>query len=277
MKKKLALLLFTLPLFAVSQNSALFKYNFEPNHSYIQNIDQKENNEIAYLGDSLFTQRLRENKLKSYESSESLQHIETLIKTDSIINDSIFRMVLEFTKTEDKNKKPIVSKGSRLSAHCNTHRFFPLIDSVSVLGKTKDNSQTIIELSKAAILKFDFPENELTIGEVFYRKYPALFPGKDNEQIVVTVVTGYKLLKIENGIGKFDIRQVYKINLGRSKVRPTITAEGKGTMYFDIKEHFYTKYELNTKLVYSVKREKYTVQTTTNSTVNQKVIINEKK
>ena len=277
MKKIIPILIFishfSLPAF--SQNGTLFKYNFKPNHTYIQNIDQKESSEILYSGDSAFKAKMKLHKLKDFETSENTQRIVASINTDNLTNDSSFKMTLEFTETA-ANNNPIVSSGTKLFAHCKSNKFFPIIDSISILGKTDDNDEKVIELAKSAILNIDFPEKKLDVGQVFFKSYPVPYSSKDNETVMVSVGTGYKLLSIEKGIAKFEIKQVYKINLGKSKIPASISGEGKGTMLYDIKEDFYTAYELHTKLVYKVKKENYTIQTTTSNTLTHYITIGKK-
>lgn len=274
MKRIFTIIIFIsqISLEASSQNGAAFKYRFKPKRIYIQLIDQKEKSETTYKVDSSFKEKLKENKLKEFDSSENVQHIETRISTDHLLNDSIFKMTIEFTKTLNNNK-PILSNNLKLFTHCNTNLFLPKIDSISNPLFANNNSDLILELTKKALLQIDFPEKKLAIGEAFYKTYPLTFPGKDNELIVVYVGTGYKLLKIENGIAMFEIKQFYKINLGASKVRPIITTEGSGKLFYDIKENFYREYYLNTKFVYKVKKENYTVETTSTSNISNKAII----
>jgi hypothetical protein len=264
---------FSLPAF--SQNGTVFYYNFKPNHTYLQTIDQKENSETLYSGDSAFTAKMKLYKLKDFENSENTQHIEASINTDSLINDSSFKMAIEFTKTS-ANNNPIVSNGTKIFAHCKTTTFFPIIDSISILAKSNDNDATLIELAKSVILNIDFPEKKLAVGEVFFKSYPVPFSSTSNEPVMVSVGTGYKLLSIDKGIAKFEIKQVYKINLGKPKIPSTISGEGKGTMLFDIKENFFTAYELHTKLVYKVKKENYTIQTTTSNSLTHYITIGKK-
>jgi len=268
-----SILLFSYTVF--SQNGYLFKYNFNPNKTYTQTIDQKENSEITYMGDSTFNAKLKQNKLKSYESSENIQHIEAFINTDSLLNDSIFKIIIQFTKTLNNNSS-IISNGTKIFAHCNINKFFPIIDSFSLLSKTKDNDQTLLEIAKSAIINIDFPKKSLNIGEFFLRTYPIPVSWNNNEQVIISVGTGYKLLSVDKGIATFEIKQIYKINLGKSKIPATITGEGKGILLFDIQENFYTKYELNTKLIYKVKKDNYTVQTSTTNNLTHQVSISKK-
>ena len=268
-------LLILVNLHAFSQNGFEFKYNFKPNKIYTQTIDLKENTEILYLGDSAFNAKLKQHKLQKQQTSEDVQHFETIISTDSLVHDSIFKLTLEFIKTLENNN-PILSSGTKLFAHCNTVKFQPFVDSVSVLAKSKNNDQAIIEISKSAILNIDFPKTPLSIGKSFFKTYPVPIALSEDVQFIVNVGTGYKLLSIDNGIALFEIKQIYKINLGQSKIPATITGEGKGNLLFDMNENYYTKYELNTKLIYKVKKEKYTVQNTTSTTLKHQIVISKK-
>ncbi len=264
------ILLSQLPVF--SQNGSVFNYRFKPNRTYIQTVELREISETKYSGDSLFRLKVKENKLKEFESTENLQHIETVIKTDGLVNDTNYKITFEFTKPL-YNNTPIVPLGTKLFAHCSTRKFMPTIDSVSNLEITKDKSKPLIDLARSIILNIEFPEKRMTKGEVFFKTYPITFPGKDNELIIVLVGTGYKLLKIEKGIATFEIKQIYKINPGITKIKPSISGEGNGILLYDINENFYTKYDLNTKFVFSVKKENYTIQTTTTSNLSHTVKI----
>jgi hypothetical protein len=73
------------------------------------------------------------------------------------------------------------------------------------------------------------------------------------------IKTSYKLLKIENGIAKFDIKLTYSFNTSISDKKFKGTGSGKGTMSYDVANQFYTFYQITSDMQMAMKIEDITM------------------
>jgi hypothetical protein len=275
MKKTVAILYFLLSILFNAVAQQVYKFEYKPNRVYIQSTLQKIHSEIKYEGTKEQMKKLEEKEIKNPEISEDIQKIDIQTTIGKLKKDSSFILSIEFLKTADKNENELVPAGSKMFGYCILKKS-PIIDSVFVNGVIKLEKKSMKQIFETTVLHIPFPEKKITVGDVFYSTIPLNFPLEENKTAYITIGTAYKLKEIKNGIAIFEINQLYKMNLGKAKYPYKINGRGSGILFYNLKENFYHKYELNSELIYKIEYDNFTVEATTTTNYIQKASVTSK-
>lgn len=250
--------------FAIAQEGYLFKFKLKPQHEYLLTVNQNTHTEIVYQGDAEFMKKLKAKGIKTPEKNDNSQFVQSKMTTTDVYNDTAFKIEIDFLRTADNDGKEMIPSGSKIFGHCELNKL-PIIDSVMMSGVASRSNNNLMSVFQTAILQVDFPEVKIKIGDVFANQFPITIPQKEHEPAKVNVVTKYRLLKVSESTATFEIMQFYRMDIGKQKIPGTITGEGKGVFVYDMKSDFYKSYELNSTLVYVVKKDNSFVETISKS------------
>ncbi len=275
MKKIVAILYFLLAILFKPVAQQVYKFEYKPNRVYVQSTIQKIHSEIRYEGTKEQMKKLSEKEIINPEISEDIQKIDIQTITNKLKKDSSFLISIEFLKTADKNENELVPAGSRMFGYCVLKKS-PMVDSVFINGVIKIEKKSMKQIFETTVLHIPFPEKKLIVGDVFYSTIPLNFPLDENKTAYITIGTAYKLKEIKNEIAIFEIDQLYKMNLGKAKYPYKINGKGSGVLFYNLKENFYHKYELNSELIYKIEYDNFTVEATTTTNYTQKASVTSK-
>ena len=79
----------------------------------------------------------------------------------------------------------------------------------------------------------------------------------------------YTLKKVENGVGYFDLDQVYTIKSATKDYKMELDGIGKGQIDFDIKKQFFTKFYLEMEMNLKTELEAFSIELQTKSITDQ--------
>ena len=75
--------------------------------------------------------------------------------------------------------------------------------------------------------------------------------------------------KVENGIGYFDVDQVYTIESATKDYKMELDGTGKGQINYDIEKQFFTKSYLNMEMNLKTELETFSIELQTKSIADQ--------
>ena len=79
----------------------------------------------------------------------------------------------------------------------------------------------------------------------------------------------YTLKKVENGIGYFDLDQVYTLKSANKDYDMGLDGTGKGHIHYDIEKRFFTKFYLEMKMNLKTELEIFSIELQTKSITAQ--------
>ena len=79
----------------------------------------------------------------------------------------------------------------------------------------------------------------------------------------------YTLKKVENGIGYFDLDQIYIIKSATKDYEMELDGTGKGQIDYDIEKQFFTKFYLEMEMNLKTELEAFSIELQTKSITDQ--------
>lgn len=274
--KKTFPLIFSLFSFAViAQDSIAFKVLFNPETIYKRTNEQSSETVTRYSGSDEVMQRLKEKDIPNPIISEKNSVTEILIKTEKLNKDAQFPLTMTFVKTVSSNSKKTLPDGTIIYGKCTVGKL-PVLDSISSTGMNEDFKAGVLSGAQSVFSQLTFPDKKLAIGETFSREAPLTLP-IENETLKITTITHYKLVKIVNGIASFDISQEYIMNSVLKGSNIEANGTGKGQILHDIANNCYLKFQIESEMKITVKKESLSIDMTLKSNFIQRTIIEKSK
>lgn len=266
------LLLTLVSAFSFAKNELVLKVKYKPETTYNQTIEQNTQTEIYYSGAEDFLNKLKDQGIVNPTISSMQSKIEALLKTEKLVNDSLFPLTIVFVNSTSMDGKKAIPDGTIIYGH-STIRSMPTLD--SIVSKDLDESvkKTVLQTMQSMFSQIPFPEDKLVkVGEGFSIETPLSFP-MPGMTLDMNITTYYKLLSIYKGIGNFDISQIYTVKSAISGFDVTATGNGRGTLAYDIKKEFYSNYKVDLEIVMSMKKDLFTFNIKTKTGVTQTIEI----
>lgn len=271
-----ALLLLTLvSASSFAKNELVLKVKYKPETTYSQTIEQNTQTEMSYSGTEDFLNKLKDQGMVNPTINTLQSKIEALLKTEKLVNDTLFPLTIEFVKSTSLDGKKAIPDGTIIYGH-STIKSMPTLD--SIVSKDMDESikKSVLPMMQSMFSQIPFPEDKLVkVGEGFSMETPLTLP-MPGMSLDMNITTYYKLLSIDKGIGNFDISQTYTVKSALSGFDVTATGNGKGTLAYDIKKEFYSNYKVDLDIVMSMKKDLFTINIKTKTGVAQTIEISKR-
>lgn len=243
---------------ARAQTSFRFKAAFIPGNTYTQSMNMTATTKSLYIADSSFLDKQKEKGIKNPRVSKSKSYFESISIVSKLDSGKYFIV------TEILNGNSSVPKGTKSFGHGQIGSL-PTFDSILMTSiysnEYKDN---VLSTLQSVFNQVVFPDKTIKVGEDFLVKNSLQIPIA-NDTIPIEIITTYKLLEVSENIAKFSIKQTYETDL--NYITPAdIKGHGNGYLNFDIKNKCYKEYGIKSDMNLEFKHEKFTFQTSTNST-----------
>jgi hypothetical protein len=267
MKRLLVLFTIISQVACNSKDTLDFKVHFNPETKYIGTIQQSSEDAFTYTGTPEFLNKLKEKGIQNPTIIKGKSRIESILNTGKLDTHEHFPIVFEITSTTDTNINKSLPAGSKVYGIGSLEN--PLeFDSISSKGIANGLKKDLLAAFKNIFTISTFPSKRISVGEDFSRTIPISFQIAGTT-LNMDVTTSYKLLSISNGIGTFDVIQVYSISTKVNSEDITATGEGKGLLLYDIKNNYYSKYQIEMNMKTHFILNGFTLDGTTKSNLLQ--------
>ncbi len=248
------------------QEEIFFKVGYLPNNDYtLSQVTFTENN-VKYIASEEFLKNLKNNGVANPTIRRDTSGLSSMSRTGAPIEEHYFPIEVEI----------LISTNPALASGTVFHGWS--IDGVTTVDSI--TSSTMSDAAKAALIgsaetmlnQIKYPERMIAIGESFEQKSPMTMPLSD-VVMDIEVNSVFTLSKIENGIGYFDLDQVYTLKAATKNYEMALEGVGSGHIEYDVDKQFITKFYLDMEMSLAAELELFSIEFLTKSTTSQKTVI----
>ena len=268
MKKTILLIiLLTMTIYSCrSQVEIDFKVGYLPNHSYLLTLKQHSENNIKYIASDEILQILKNNGVENPTITIDTSLLKS-ISTTGELNKNVFPFDMEVLESSN----PTLSKGTKFFG--KTINGKTKVDSISSSTITEEKKKALLPVMESMMNQIKYPNRKIKVGESFEKKNPISMPIAD-VTIDMEINSIYTLRKVKNGIGYFDIDQVYSIKSATKDYEMELDGIGKGKINYEIENQFFSKFYLEMEMDLKVELEHFGIELQSNSITDQTTKIN---
>lgn len=262
MKKTLLFFLLTLIITSCrSQETIDFKVGYLPNFNYTLFQKNISENNIKYNGSEDFLQRLENNEIENPTITKDTSLLKSISKTGRLDGNN-FPIDIELLESNN----PILNPGTKF--YGKSIDGVTKIDSIYSTTMTEEKKRTLLPAMESMMNQIKYPNKKMKVGESFEQNNPMTMPIGD-VTIVIEINSIYTLNRISNGIGYFNLDQVYKIKSATKDYEMKLDGTGKGQVEYDIKKQFFTKYYSEMEMNLTTNLEEFGIELQTKTITEQ--------
>ena len=259
---KIILLILTLTVCSCQSQQAIdFKVGYLPNLNYTLSQKQISENNVLYIASDEIIENLKNNGYSNPTISKDITVLRSISKTGEL-NGNQFPLNIEVLESSNKS----LDKGMRM--HGNYVNEVIKIDSISNSSISEKSKKELLTSMETMMNQIKYPEGKIKIGESFEQKSPMSMPIAD-VTIVMEINSIYTLKSVKDGIGYFDLGQVYSIKSATKDYKMALDGTGKGQIDFDIEKQFFTKFYLEMEMNLKTELEEFAIELQTKSITDQ--------
>ncbi|OCB77088.1 hypothetical protein B0A79_01045 [Flavobacterium piscis] len=269
--KNIYLIIFAFIPFLFFGQSVDFKIKYTPQTKYLQKVKQSIENTLQYTASDDILEKLKEKGVQNPTVTTNINTIESVFKSGKLQSDGTFPISLEFLNSIDSENKTIIPNGTLIYGRGTVSKM-PTLDSIVAKDLDETFKKNLLETVQSTFSQLDLPAKTIKVGESFSQETPFNIPiaGISLEMVLTTT---YKLVNIVNKTANFDISVLYTMKISVEKYNIQGSGTGTGKMNYDMVNHFPTKYDLDTEMVFDMKQETFSLQAKTKSGFYQTVQI----
>lgn len=244
-----------------SQEEIDFKVGYLPNYNYTLNQKQISENQITYISSDEILKKLKDNGIENPTIIKDTSLLRSVSKTGSLKGNE-FPINIELL---DSNN-PSLKSGTKFYGKSVDGK--TKIDSISSSTMSEETKGIVLPAMESMMNQIKYPDRKIKVGESFEQKNPMSLPIVD-VTIEIEINSIYTLRKTENGIGYFDLDQVYSITSATKDYEMEMDGIGKGEIHYDIEKQFFTKYYLAMEMNLKTQLEGFSIELQTKSISDQ--------
>lgn len=214
-----------------SQKTIDFKCTFQSKSEYLQTTTSISEYEVLYLGDKDYLDKLLNADKSNPQISVDTSQIIVAIKTELQKNDQI-PITLTYVETGKSDPNGILQNGDVFYGNYSESNSL-MLDSVSTerfLPSQRDMFLSIIEEGYSMSLLDGKP---MKVGDTLVTRTPMTIPVA-GKTIEMSIVTTYKLKKIETTLAEFDLTQEIELDSDFDQIGFSASGSGNGTCIYSI-------------------------------------------
>jgi hypothetical protein len=262
MKKTILLILLTISITSCkSQEEIDFKVGYLPNYNYTLTQKQISENNVKYIASDEILQNLKNNGIENPTITKDTSLLKSISRTGEL-NGNEFALNVELLESTH----PRLKSGTKF--YGKSINGMTKIDSISASNMTEEKKKTLLTSMESMMNQIKYPDRKIKVGEGFEQKNPMSMPIAD-VTIEMEINSIYTLKKVENGIGYFDIDQVYSIKSATKDYKMELDGTGKGQINYDIEKQFFTKFYLEMEMNLKTELEVFSIELQTKSITDQ--------
>lgn len=258
------LLVFVIATVAITvcraQNEINFNISYLPNLEYIVSQEQISDNTIKYSGSEEVLQSLKDSGVENPQLMSETTLTQFNFQTGNP-KESQIPIELEFIESSD----PSISVGTKIFGNIIDGKI--KFDSISSPTLNEEGKQTALSVMET-LMQIEFPNKKFKIGDRFTQNSPLSLP-IGNLVLDMDISTTYTLMAIKDGIGYFDIDQIYTAKSNMEEYEIKIKGTADGTMEFDNEKQFYRKYVMDLEMDMTMDIEEITMEMKMNQKLDQ--------
>ena len=275
--KKLLLLFLSIQCLLCTAQSAdriIFDVRYKPSTDYSQTIEQISETTIKYGGSPEMLERLATNGMENPMVITKQSTMESLLQTKKQDANGNFPLTITMLNTLSEDGKVIIPNGTIIYGK-GTNGKLPTLDSIVSKDMDSGIKKMLLEMMQGTFSQMSFPVREVKIGESFSSETPLSIPIA-GYTLNMGITTNYKLLNIINGIAELDIVQTYTMDSQILDQKLKATGSGKGRMFYDVKNNFYERYQVDTEMEMNAPLEQFDFTVKSKSGLTQTIRIQSK-
>lgn len=262
MKKTILLILLIQTIYSCkSQEEIDFKVGYLPNLDYTLTQKQISENNVKYIASDEILQNLKNNGIQNPTITKDTSFLKSISKTGSL-NGNEFPIEIELLGSTN----PTLVIGTKFFGKSIEEK--TKIDSISSSTMTEAKKKTLIPVMESIMNQIEYPNRKIKVGESFEQKNPMSIPIAD-VTIEIEINSIYTLKKVGNGIGYFDLDQVYIIKSATKDYEMNLDGTGKGQIEYNIEKQFFTKFYLEMEMNLNTELEAFGIELKTKSITDQ--------
>ena|SRR5699024_7682456 len=261
MRKLLLLILATISISCKGQEEINFKVGYLPNHNYTLTQKQISENNVKYIASEEILQKLKINGIENPTITKDTSLLKSISKTGKL-NGNLFPIDIELLESNN----PTLVSGTKFFGKSIDGKI--KLDSIYSPTMTEEKKRILLPAMESIIDQVKYPDKKIKVGESFEQKNPMSIPIAD-VTVEMEINSIYTLRKIENGMGYFDLDQVYSIKSATKDYEMELDGTGKGQIEYDIEKQFFTKFYLEMEMNLKTKLEVFSIELQTKSITDQ--------
>lgn len=262
MKNTILLIFLTIIIYSCKgQEEIDFKVGYLPNYNYTLTQKQISENDVKYIASDEILQNLKNNGIANPTITKDTSLLKSTTKTGDL-NGNEFPVEIELLESTN----PTLVSGTKFLG--KSIKGTTRIDSIYSSIMTEEKKRTLIPLMESMINQISYPDRKIEIGDSFEQKNGISIPIAD-VNIEIEINSIYTLKEIENGMGFFDIEQVYSIKSATKDYQMELDGTGKGKINYDIEKQFFTKFHLEMEMNLKTELENFGIELQTKSITDQ--------
>ena len=265
MRKILLLILAIITISCNGQEEIDFKVGHLPNHDYTLSQKQMSENIINYIATDEILQSLKNNGVENPTITKDTVLLKSISRTGSLEGNE-FPINIELLESNN----PTLVSGTKFFGKSVNQKV--KID--SIFSTTMDNEKKMMLMTamESMLNQAEYPTRKIKVGESFKQNSPMSIP-IGNVVIEMEINSTYTLTKVNNGIGHFDLDQIYILKTEIEDYEIKLSGNGNGKIQYDIEKQFFTKYFLEMEMNLKMDLEPFSIELQTKSITDQKTEI----
>lgn len=241
-----------------AQEEVKFEMKFSPNRTYTATMTTSSSSTMDIKGDEELINQIKANGTTLPMIMEGKQELTTITSTGSKNSANEFSMKTLYdniTSTQVINGTEQEVRPSPINGMIAFGRVLPTsklkIDSLAGPNVSDQLKITLTQTLEGMLDQMTFPDDPIKVGDSFEQKIPMSIPVADLNPVKVIITINRTLVKIENGIAYFDLKQEVGLDFNLEQGDVIATGSGSGNSEYDLENSFTTVYnsELDMDLV----------------------------
>ena len=238
-----------------------FKVGYLPNLNYTLTQKQISENNVKYIASDEILQNLRNRGIANPMITNDTAMLKSVSKTGEL-NGNEFPIDIELLKSNN----PTLVTGTRFFGKSIDGKM--KIDSISIATMSEENKKNLLFTMESMMNQIKYPNRKIKVGESFEQKNPMALPIAD-VTIHVEINSIYTLKNVKNGMGYFDLDQVYTLKSATKDYKMELDGTGKGQVDYDIEKQFFTRFYLDMEMNLTTELEVFTIELQSRSFTDQ--------
>lgn len=261
MKKILLFILATITISCNSQEKIDFKVGYLPNLDYTLSQKQISENTIKYIASDEVLQSLKDRGVENPTIKKDTTILKSISKTGRIEGNE-FPVNIELLESTN----PTLVSGTKFFGKYIDQKI--RIDSIFSTTMTNEEKMTLRMTMESMLNQVEYPNRKIKVGESFKQNNPISMP-IGNIVIELDINSTYTLTNISDGIGYFNLDQIYTLKTEIENYEIKVNGKGNGQIQYDIEQQFFTKYFLEMEMNLKMDLDPFSIELQTKSITDQ--------
>jgi hypothetical protein len=275
MKKNFTILFLLFPITVIGQNGKIFNIYYKPDKIYNIQSETTSETKMSLKGDKSVIDRINQNGSQFpltilMTISEQFTSSTGAATTEKVVPIK-FYFQNEQTKTTYNNNTSVQANplnGLKIDGVYINQKTF-VLNPNSVSGLDESKKQNLLKALEMTQNQITFPQKPLKIGDQFTQNNTMLIPVSGFNPIQSIITSTFTLLDTIDGIAKFKIDQIYKLDKSDPNFKVEFMGTGYGSADYSIPNNFLNSHLIKSKISIVIKLPNVDMIMDLDNTINQ--------